>query len=106
MKAAIKTLNRALREDFGFKHLVFVYSGRRGVHCWVCDSSARKLTNEQRSAVADYMTVVAGGANKCKADLNNRTEELHPSIQKAYDVCLPYFRDDPNGVQRSQSTTI
>jgi len=104
MKAAIKTLNRALREDFGFKHIVFVYSGRRGVHCWVCDKSARRLSNEQRAAVADYMTVVAGGANRVRAEFNCRSEELHPSLQKAHDICQRYFRDDPNGVLLGQDT--
>lgn len=103
MKAAIKTLDRALREDFGFKHIVFVYSGRRGVHCWVCDKAARKLTDHQRAAVADYMTLVAGGAGKCRADfIMARRDEIHPSIQRAYEICEYYFRDDPQGVLQGQ----
>jgi DNA primase small subunit len=103
MKAAIKILKRALNEDFGFKHTLFVYSGRRGVHCWVCDPDARRLSNERRSAVAEYLTLVAGGQNKCRADLNMQgMEELHPSITEAHKICIPYFRDDPNGVLQGQ----
>lgn len=103
MKAGIKTIDRAMREDFGFKHLLFVYSGRRGVHCWVSDKAARRLSNEQRSAVADYMTVVQGGAGRSRAELNFRgADELHPAVQKAHDVCEYYFRDDPNGVLLAQ----
>eukprot|EP00416_Gambierdiscus_australes_P036317 CAMPEP_0171095086 /NCGR_PEP_ID=MMETSP0766_2-20121228/42976_1 /TAXON_ID=439317 /ORGANISM="Gambierdiscus australes, Strain CAWD 149" /LENGTH=460 /DNA_ID=CAMNT_0011553859 /DNA_START=75 /DNA_END=1457 /DNA_ORIENTATION=- len=103
MKAAIKTLRRALREDFGFKHMLFVYSGRRGVHCWVCDKAARTLSNEMRSAVADYLTLVASGQNKVRADIKmNYCEELHPSVVEAHKICEPYFKDDPNGVLNAQ----
>jgi DNA primase small subunit len=102
MKCAVKTLDRALRQDFGFKHILFVYSGRRGVHCWVCDVSARQLSNEQRSSVADYLNLVTAGQNKVKADFKSTTDELHPSIEGAYSVCEKYFKEGPNCILMEQ----
>lgn len=103
MKIAIKVLDRALREDFGFQHLFFVYSGRRGVHCWVCDKSARCLSNEQRSAVAEYLNLVAQGANRARAEIRmNGCAEIHPSVLEAHKICEKYFRDDPIGVLQGQ----
>lgn len=57
MGMAMEVIDEGLRKDFGFKHVAWFYSGRRGVHCWVCDDGARKLTNEARSAVATYFEV-------------------------------------------------
>jgi DNA primase small subunit len=103
MKAGIKVLDRALRQDFGFKHLLFVFSGRRGVHCWVCDKTARRLSNEQRSAVADYLTMVSPGKNKSQAEFKlYGAAELHPSITQAHKICEHYFRDDPQCVLQQQ----
>ena len=57
MQMAVKVMDEGLRKDFGFTHVAWFYSGRRGVHAWVCDESARLLSDEGRSAVASYFEV-------------------------------------------------
>lgn len=90
MKIAVKVIDTALRKDFGFKHLLWVYSGRRGVHCWVADESARKLSNQGRGAVADYLSLVVGGDSQSKkVNLPN----LHPSIKRSVDIVSKYFAE-------------
>lgn len=57
MVMAMQVMDVGLREDFGFEHLAWIYSGRRGVHCWVCDEGARGMGNEARGSVAGYFEV-------------------------------------------------
>lgn len=93
MTIAIKVVDTALREDFGFEHILWVYSGRRGVHCWVCDSRARRLTNEQRSSVAEYFRVYKGSENNNKK-VSLGGAGLHPSLSRAYvEVLRPFFEE-------------
>ncbi|KAL8487802.1 hypothetical protein ACS0TY_024211 [Phlomoides rotata] len=93
MTVAIKIIDTALRDDFGFNHILWVYSGRRGVHCWVCDGKARRLTNEQRAAVTEYLHVHKGNENSLKkVSLVGNT--LHPFIGRSYAKVLKDFFEE------------
>ena len=94
MTIAVKIIDRALREDFGFKHLLWVYSGRRGIHVWVCDKRARSMSNEARAAVAEYFSVYKGTDASGTVKRVSLTTPLHPSLKRAYDdVLAPYWTD-------------
>jgi len=85
---------------------LWVYSGRRGVHCWVADSRARKLSQEARSAIVQYMSVITGGENKSrKVELGLI---LHPFLKRAYhEILLPHFEDhllEEQDLLRNQET--
>lgn len=91
MDMAVKVMDRGLREDFGFRHVAWFYSGRRGVHAWVCDEGARDLSDEGRSAVANYFEMNLETEKKQNLDLNI---PLHPSFQRAYTILEPLFLRD------------
>ncbi|CAN1235465.1 DNA primase small subunit [Linum perenne] len=87
MTAAIKIIDTSLRDDFGFNHILWVYSGRRGVHCWVSDGKARRLTNEQRASIADYFRVYKGSENSNKK-VSLTGHALHPFLLRCYTKVL------------------
>nr|XP_013014647.1 DNA primase small subunit [Cavia porcellus] len=91
MTMAIHIIDRALKEDFGFKHRLWVYSGRRGVHCWVCDESVRKLSSAVRSGIVEYLSLVKGGQDvKKKVHLS---EKIHPFVRRSIHIIKKYFEE-------------
>lgn len=75
---AIKVIDVALRDDFGFEHIMWVYSGRRGAHAWISDKRARNMDDQKRKAVAGYLEVIKGGAQSGKKVHLKRP--LHPHV--------------------------
>ncbi|CAH3128586.1 unnamed protein product [Porites lobata] len=91
MVVAMKIVDSTLERDFGFQHRLWVYSGRRGVHCWVCDEKARKLSQNARSAVAEYLSVIKGGENQIKKV--NLRRPYHPYIRNSLRILREHFVD-------------
>ncbi|CAH4032129.1 DNA primase small subunit [Pieris brassicae] len=90
MVLACEVINTALKEDFGFQNILWVFSGRRGIHCWVSDHEARVLDSPGRTALADYMCLISGGENQYrKVHLGN--DNLHSSIRRAIGIIEKYF---------------
>jgi DNA primase small subunit len=80
MKIAIKIIDRALEEDFGYSHRLWVYSGRRGVHCWVCDKEARQLSQSSRNSIAEYLTIIKGNEELTNKVNISSKQPLHPFV--------------------------
>lgn len=81
---SIKVIDTALREDFGFEHILWVYSGRRGAHAWVCDPRARNLPDDRRRAIAGYLEMIRGGSQSGKKV--NIKRPLHPHIVRSLEL--------------------
>ncbi|CAF0803211.1 unnamed protein product [Rotaria sordida] len=89
MRFAMQIIDRVLHEDFGFEHRLWIYSGRRGVHCWVCDQTARELQSSTRQTIVEYITILATGKESSKRV--TLYSPLHPSLQRAREIILTEF---------------
>ncbi|KAF1963438.1 DNA primase small subunit [Byssothecium circinans] len=86
---AIKVVDTALREDFGFKHILWNYSGRRGAHAWVCDKRAREMDDSKRRALAGYLELLKGGDQGGKKV--NTKRPLHPHVERSLNILKEHF---------------
>lgn len=49
-------IDEILREDFGFNKIVWVFSGRRGLHAWISDKEVMTLCEEARDTIVDWIS--------------------------------------------------
>ncbi|CDO92543.1 unnamed protein product [Kluyveromyces dobzhanskii CBS 2104] len=90
IKLAMKVINISLEEDFGFDEFVWVFSGRRGAHCWISDKRARVMTDSHRKNMLDYMNVVRDRNVEKRLNL---VRPLHPHLSRSLEILKPYFVD-------------
>jgi len=82
--AAVGVLDHLLRAWLGFTTLLWVYSGRRGVHCWVCDCRARQLTAKERAAIVEFIRICPVKAGK----MGSASQPMHPSTAAVYQTVI------------------
>lgn len=86
---AIQVVDTALRDDFGFEHVLWVFSGRRGAHAWVSDKRAREMDDAKRKAVTGYLELLRGGEQSGKKV--NVKRPLHPHVARSLEILKPHF---------------
>ncbi|KAK6462043.1 hypothetical protein DFJ63DRAFT_139528 [Scheffersomyces coipomensis] len=89
IRVGSKIIESALKEDFGFKHLVWVFSGRRGAHCWISDARARNLDEGTRKAIVEYMDVLSSMQGKFK----KLKKPYHPHVERSFNFLKEEFID-------------
>jgi DNA primase small subunit len=103
--AAVHVLNAAVRDQFGFNHLLWVYSGRRGIHLWISDKEALDLTDDQRKAIVGWLTVIQGGKEMHKkVNVRLPKHDLPPSLR--YFTILFFYDSSQYFLRDALSTTL
>jgi DNA primase small subunit len=91
MIVAYKILDKILKEDFGFQHILYAFSGRRGIHAWLCDERARILRDDGRIAIANYIKYKIGNV---KMEITQGLQNpLHPAYVRAIKICDEFFEN-------------
>ena len=91
MIVAYQILKTILEEDFGFNHILYAFSGRRGIHCWLCDERAKVLQNDGRTAIANFIKY-----KMINIKMNTTPGlklPLHPSIERAIKIIENVFEE-------------
>jgi DNA primase small subunit len=89
---AIKVIDISIREDFGIENRIWVFSGRRGVHCWMSDSKIRYLKETNRRSFIEYLDILnVKGKNKSKKGIFGLKKPYHPHIERSLEILKNSF---------------
>ena len=87
---AILMLDQLLRTRWGFANLLFTFSGKKGIHCWILDAETRSWTAEQRVQFFESMNPWMPGSEKRVLKWENVAQDTYFGIEFERSV-LPLF---------------
>lgn len=87
---SIHIINTTLQQDFGFHNMIWIFSGRRGAHCWCNDTRAMQLTDSQRRNILDYLNVIK---DRSLSKRPNLKRPYHPLLLRSLQWLKPHFTD-------------
>lgn len=104
IKCAVKILDYILSNEFGFKKYGFVFSGRRGVHCWVLEM--KDMSKNVRNDIYKYFKIVIDKHLSSEQydkilfefDTVNPIENFFPRIDKQVTVAMNHLIKIPFSV--------
>lgn len=96
LRSSCLLLFKTFIEQFGYTHLLWVYSGRRGIHCWISDQAAMALSDEARVALVNYLVLIQGGTGTEKRVTTRYGKSVgpaHPMVSEALGVLQESFSE-------------
>ena len=80
IEGVVEVLSYFMKDILGYKSLMWVFSGGKGIHCWINDQQALSLSEQERKNIIKLVTM-----NDDKTMLNRLTEPLNPLMKRLYD---------------------
>ncbi|OLS23216.1 MAG: DNA primase small subunit PriS [Candidatus Heimdallarchaeota archaeon LC_3] len=95
IKTASFWINDTLIEDFGIKkeNIIWVFSGRRGVHAWIKEEGPALLDNVQRTSIIDYLTLFKGSGTEAKLISDPIDLPVNLRVRVNTHIYIPFFRE-------------
>ncbi len=91
----VRIIDHLLRREYGFSNFIFVFSGKKGIHCWILDQRAIELDEESRKLIADRLIFKGVDLDR---DASFQIKHLlklpfviHPETGS---VCLPFHAEE------------
>jgi len=92
LAAASHFISYMLENEFGFKQIIWIFSGRRGIHGWVCDTTAKKLSEDERASIVCRLDILRHYVMDKNCNALHSVLEYSPLIRKFYsETLLPIF---------------
>ncbi|XP_057321181.1 DNA primase small subunit-like [Microplitis mediator] len=88
MKVACKIINSSLQEDWNFKNILWAFSGRRGIHAWVCDKEVLMYDTLKRSSISGFYQLISGN---CFGRSRIRINIINPFLERSLKIIDQVF---------------